>query len=66
MLEVTEFTPELQSNNLTSHKPYTKKQQLTFNLIKYLHDKKRWGYRVKINQNHLVFLKRLWREDCRI
>ena len=43
---VIEFTAELQSNDLTYHKPYTKRQQITYNLIKHLHDVEGWGYRV--------------------
>jgi len=35
---VLEFTVETQSNNLTYHKPYTKKQQLIYRLIKFMHD----------------------------
>jgi hypothetical protein len=35
---VIEFTAELQSNDLTYHKPYTKRQQITYNLIRHLHD----------------------------
>ena len=43
---VLEFTIETQSNNLTYHKPYSKRQQIIFNLIEYLHEDKGWGYRV--------------------
>jgi len=41
---VLEFTVETQSNNLTYHKPYTKKQQLIYRLIKFMHDEG-LGYR---------------------
>ena len=43
---VLEFTIETQSNNLTYHQPYSKRQQIIFNLIEYLHEDKDWGYRV--------------------
>ena len=43
---VLEFTVETQSNNLTYHQPYTKRQQITYNLIQHLHDVEGWGYRV--------------------
>ena len=43
---VIEFTAELQSNDLTYHQPYSKRQQITYNLIKHLHDVEGWGYRV--------------------
>jgi hypothetical protein len=43
---VLEFTIETQSNNLTYHKPYSKRQQITYKLIKHLHDVEGWGYRV--------------------
>ena len=43
---VLEFTVETQSNNLTYHQPYTKRQQITYKLIKHLHDVEGWGYRV--------------------
>jgi hypothetical protein len=43
---VLEFTIETQSNNLTYHQPYSKRQQIIFNLIEYLHEDKGWGYRV--------------------
>ena len=43
---VLEFSIETQSNNLTYHSTYSKRQQITFNLIEYLHDDKGWGYRV--------------------
>ena len=42
---VLEFTVETQSNNLTYHKPYTKKQQLIFKLVKSMHDGG-MGYRI--------------------
>lgn len=35
---VLEFTVETQSNNLTYHAPYTKKQQLIYRLVKFMHD----------------------------
>ena len=41
---VLEFTVETQSNNLTYHKPYTKKQQVIYRLIKFMHDEG-LGYR---------------------
>ena len=44
-----EFSIEFQSNNLTYHKPYTKKQQILYQLIKYLHEVEGLGYR-KISQ----------------
>ena len=40
-----EFSIEFQSNNLIYHKEYTKRQQIIYVLIKYLHDKEGWGYR---------------------
>ena len=43
---VIEFTAELQSNNLTYHQPYSKRQQITYNLIKHLHGEEGWGYRL--------------------
>jgi len=43
---VIEFTAELQSNNLTYHQPYSKRQEIILNLIEYLHDDKELGYRV--------------------
>ena len=43
------FTVEIQSNNLTHHQKYSKKQQITYQLIKYLHDVEGLGYR-KISQ----------------
>ena len=39
------FTVEIQSNNLTHHQKYTKKQQMVYQLIKYLHDIEGLGYR---------------------
>ena len=39
------FTVEIQSNNLTHHQTYTKKQQITYQLIKFLHDVEGLGYR---------------------
>ena len=41
---VLEFAVTTQSNNLTYHKPYTKKQQLIYRLIKFMHDEG-LGYR---------------------
>jgi hypothetical protein len=43
------FTVEIQSNNLTHHQTYTKKQQTLYQLIKYLHEVEGLGYR-KISQ----------------
>jgi len=40
-----EFTVTLQSNNLVSHKNYTKRQQSIYQLIKYLHEEEGLGYR---------------------
>jgi len=40
-----EFTIEVQSNNLTHHQKYSKKQQIIYKLIKYLHDMEGLGYR---------------------
>ena len=40
-----QFSIEIQSNNLTYHKPYTKKQQINYKLIKYLHEVEGLGYR---------------------
>ena len=37
---VLEFTLETQSNNLTYHQPYSKRQQIIFNLIECLHEDK--------------------------
>ena len=39
------FTLTFQSNNLTYHKPYTKKQQINYKLIKHLHEVEGLGYR---------------------
>ena len=44
-----EFSIEFQSNKLIYQKEYTKRQQIVYVLIKYLHDKKGFGYR-KISQ----------------
>ena len=44
-----EITITIQSNNLTQYQPYTKKQQLVYELIKTLHEEKGLGYR-KISQ----------------
>ena len=43
------FTVTFQSNNLTYHKPYTKKQQTLYQLINHLHEIEGLGYR-KISQ----------------
>ena len=43
------FSVEIQSNNLTTHQRYTKKQQVVYQLIKYLHTHEGLGYR-KISQ----------------
>ena len=43
------FTVEIHSNNLTHHQKYSKKQQIIYKLIKYLHDMEGLGYR-KISQ----------------
>lgn len=40
-----EFTLELTSNNLTYHKPYSKKQEVIHQLITYLHEVEGLGYR---------------------
>ena len=40
-----EFSIEFQSNKLIYQKEYTKKQQVIYVLIKYLHDREGWGYR---------------------
>ena len=40
-----EFSIEFQSNKLIYQKEYTKRQQIIYVLIKYLHDKEGWGYR---------------------
>ena len=44
-----EITITIQSNNLTYHQPYTKKQQAVYELIKTLYEEKGLGYR-KISQ----------------
>ena len=44
-----EITITIQSNDLTHHQPYTKKQQVVYELIKTLHEEKGFGYR-KISQ----------------
>jgi len=44
-----QFSIEIQSNNLTYHKPYTKKQQTLYQLINHLHEIEGLGYR-KISQ----------------
>ena len=43
------FTVEIHSNNLTRHQKYSKKQQMIYQLIMYLHDVEGLGYR-KISQ----------------
>jgi len=43
------FSVEIQSNNFTTHQRYTKKQQVVYQLIKYLHTHEGLGYR-KISQ----------------
>ena len=40
-----EFTIELQSNNLTYHQSYSKKQEITYKLIKHLYEVEGLGYR---------------------
>ena len=40
-----EFSIEIQSNNLTYHKPYSKKQEILHNLIVYLDEVEGLGYR---------------------
>ena len=40
-----EFEIELESNNLTFEREYSKKQDVLYQLIKYLHDEKGFGYR---------------------
>jgi len=40
-----EITITVQSNNLTYHQPYTKKQQVVYELIRLLHEDKGLGYR---------------------
>ena len=40
-----EITITIQSNDLTYHQPYTKKQQVIYELIKTLHEEKDLGYR---------------------
>ena len=44
-----EFSIEFQSNKLTYHKEYTKRQQIIYVLIKDLHDEEGGGFR-KISQ----------------
>ena len=45
-----EFSIEFESNDLTYHKPYSKKQQITYDLIKHLHEVEGLGYR-RISQS---------------
>ena len=40
-----EFEVEIESNDLTFRSVYSKRQQVVLNLIKYLHEEKRLGYR---------------------
>jgi len=40
-----EITITIQSNDLTHHQPYTKKQQVVYELIRMLHEDKGLGYR---------------------
>ena len=40
-----EFSIEFESNDLTYHQPYSKKQQITYDLIKHLHEVEGLGYR---------------------
>ena len=44
-----EFTIEVQSNNLTHHQTYSKKQEVSHQLVTYLHTIEGLGYR-KISQ----------------
>jgi hypothetical protein len=44
-----EFSMEFQSNKLIYKKEYTKRQQIIYVLIQYLHDREGWGYQ-KISQ----------------
>ena len=39
------FTIEIHTNNLTHHQKYTKKQEIVYQLIRYLHEEKGMGYR---------------------
>ena len=45
-----EFSIEFESNDLTYHQPYSKKQQITYDLIKHLHEVEGLGYR-RISQS---------------
>ena len=45
-----EFSIEIESNNLTHHQKYTKRQELVYELIKYLHEEEGLGYR-RISQS---------------
>ena len=45
-----EFSIEFQSNDLTYHQKYSKRQEILYGLIKYLHDVEGLGYR-KISQS---------------
>ena len=40
-----EITITIQSNDLTYHQPYTKKQQVVYELIRMLHEDKGLGYK---------------------
>ena len=40
-----EFSITIQSNDLTYHQPYSKKQQVVYELIRHLHEEKGLGYR---------------------
>ena len=39
------FSVVIHTNNLTTHKEYTKKQEMVYQLIRYLHEEKGMGYR---------------------
>ena len=45
VIRCLEFTMEFQSNKLIYQKEYTKRQQIIYLLIHYLHDREGWGYR---------------------
>ena len=45
-----EFSIEIESNDLTYHQKYSKRQELVYELIKYLHEEKGLGYR-RISQS---------------
>ena len=49
LLDTNIFSIEIQSNDLSYHQEYSKRQEIVYQLIKHLHEKEELGYR-KISQ----------------